>query len=368
MQSDTETLGNTLNKDWDQNQDRCVGALLSAVIGDALGAATEGHYASQIIKEYPNGVKDYVQCAHMGVPTDPFRKGMYTDDSQTSLALASSLVECTGLNPLHAARSYADFYNTRPIRGYPNTAQMVLQHVLRRTTSILKTGTIAMKDGSYANGGAMRISPIGIAFRNATNDELKEAARMAILSSHVHPESIEGAFIQARAISWLIKKDPEIFDPQEFLRELESLCELEVMQNKFKVLRQLLTEVEEDPTITDYSLLKRLTRESFQIRTSDALSCSFWAFVRRFKNPEEALMGAISLGGDTDTIASLTGACLGALHGTSWIPMRWYSGLENEEKGRDFCVQTGSKLSQLDLHDVLPFDESIPSEPPLRIR
>ena len=47
---------------------------------------------------------------------------------------------------------------------------------------------MVFKEGSFANGGAMRISPIGIVWRDVKEErELGEAVFKAIESSHVHP-------------------------------------------------------------------------------------------------------------------------------------------------------------------------------------
>lgn len=58
-------------------------------------------------------------------------------------------------------------------------------------------------------------------------------------------------------------------------------------------------------------------------------SCALWAFVSNWNNPEQCLIDAVGLGGDTDTIAAIAGALAGALHGTHWIPKRWFNNLEN---------------------------------------
>jgi len=108
---------------------------------------------------------------------------------------------------------------------------------------------------------------------------------------------------------------------------------------------------------------KKLSPSSFQIRAIDAVPCALWAFVKYYNDPEESIIRCVGLGGDTDTIASMTGALCGALHGTCWIPIRWFDNLENEEHGRDWTVKTGIALSALDLHTILPYDESVHSEP-----
>jgi len=173
-------------------EERCVGCLLSVMIGDALGSAVEGWGHKHIGDVYNGLLRDYKHGKHMGLTE--VRKGMYTDDTNSTLALASSLVENKGLLPSHAAMQYAKFWKLKPIRGYPPSAMAVMQAVLDGT-DCRKTGTLCFKDGSFANGGAMRISPIGLAYRNATDEQLHSAVRMAIISSHVHPEAIDGAWL-----------------------------------------------------------------------------------------------------------------------------------------------------------------------------
>lgn len=63
--------------------------------------------------------------------------------------------------------------------------------------------------------------------------------------------------------------------------------------------------------------------ERFQIRATDAAACAVWALCRHWHDPEAAIIGAVRYGGDTDTIAAMTGALAGALHGCGWVPARW---------------------------------------------
>jgi hypothetical protein len=44
----------------------------------------------------------------------------------------------------------------------------------------------------------IKIAPVGLAFRNATDEELHTAVKWAIVSSHVHPEAVDGAWLQVR--------------------------------------------------------------------------------------------------------------------------------------------------------------------------
>ena len=78
----------------------------------------------------------------------------------------------------------------------------------------------------------MRIGPIGIVFRNATDLEMRAAVTEAVKSTHVNPEAIDGAFLVAKAVSLLLKYSPNNFDPIEFLSSLEAVAEHSLIKEK----------------------------------------------------------------------------------------------------------------------------------------
>ena len=47
----------------------------------------------------------------------------------------------------------------------------------------------------------MRIAPVGLAYRHAATDVLAAAVEDALLCTHVHPEAIDGALVQAKAVT-----------------------------------------------------------------------------------------------------------------------------------------------------------------------
>jgi poly(ADP-ribose) glycohydrolase ARH3 len=57
----------------------------------------------------------------------------------------------------------------------------------------------------------------------------------------------------------------------------------------------------------------------------------------------------VGFGGDTDTIGAMAGALVGALHGRSWIPARWYDNIENDQHGRDEIVGLARGLAAVTL-------------------
>jgi len=220
----------------------------------------------------------------------------------------------------------------------------------------------------------MRVSPIGIAFRNASVDEIYRAAEEAVRSSHVHVEAVDAAGLQACCVAACARHRESCGTEFDALRMLSDL----IASARTPVLRRRLQRVLEElraatPQTSDIKTLRKILRErpeeecpgssfDFQIASIDLLPCVMWAICRYSSEPEEAVVRAVSLGGDTDTVAACVGAAVGALHGVGWIPSRWWDVLENGVRGRDFAVLMAERLSELDERVPLTFggDEEFP--------
>merc|ERR1712226_641436 len=142
------------------------------------------------------------------------------------------------------ARRYADFFfdDTCPTRFRPGTAMAVCE-LIRDGADYRLTGLpphFPFPGGSFANGGGMRIWPLGFAFRNASGSELRRGVEEAIRSSHVHPESIDGAVAVAFAVGFAAKQKAgertSKFDPIALLQGVQALMETPVFQNHLRAL------------------------------------------------------------------------------------------------------------------------------------
>jgi poly(ADP-ribose) glycohydrolase ARH3 len=79
----------------------------------------------------------------------------------------------------------------------------------------------------------------------------------------------------------------------------------------------------------------------------ESVPLSIYSFLKYSQSFEEAVIYAVNLGGDTDSIAAMTGAISGACHGIRKIPERWLAKLENGLKGKDYIYQLGEKLWEI---------------------
>lgn len=295
------------------HEDRCIGCLLGTACGDILGAAVEGCAASEIRDEHGE-VRDFLDGGR--------GFGCYTDDTQMTLALAASLAQCGRVDAAHVSAKYAEFFESW--RGYGGAAHRVMR-LLADGADYRGTGRLQFPDGSFGNGGAMRIAPVGLAYRHAGLDVLRQAVEDALLCTHVHPEAIDGALVQAKAVAWAATTEPDSLIPMQLVETLASVCRTDVMQAKLAALADSLHHDDEDVYV--------IGRVGNGIRASQAVAAALWAFLRYGRTPEKCVVRAVGFGGDTDTIGAMTGALVGALHGRAWIPPRWYDNIKTATGG-----------------------------------
>lgn len=330
------------------HQKRCIGALLGTAVGDILGANVEFFSRDEILQEHGR-ITDFLDS-----PARPM--GMFTDDTEMTIALAASLVACGSLDGHHCAMAYAKAFIAEPRRGYGPSVSQIL-NMLAAGADFRTTGRAVHPQGSYANGGAMRIAPVGLAFRHASEDVLYRAVEAALLCTHVHPEAVDGAFIQAKAISelsrWTDSSDTRVF---ELLVHLESIARTEPMRLRIGLILEGMAREWSDEKFLDMVCTPNEFGEQFQIHAAEAVACALWAFVNEWSRPEVCVIRAVMLGGDTDTVGAMVGALTGALHGMDWIPNRWYQAMENQPGiGRDYLMDVGRQLGALDLLSVVSF-------------
>lgn len=369
--------------------------MLGLMVGDALGAAVEGFPQMEIRalaqeRWGTNTIEDFILAVHMGtfvsagepgmyrpatderdqnfVPTGPpsnarvadqcARCCMYTDDTNACLALAASIAECGKVDATHAAQSYAKFFRDNEFyRGVPPTAKKTMAATLKGVSAeeVALPPHFPYPGGSFANGGAMRISPLGIACHSATSSKLRELVTAALLASHRHPEAIDFAVIQAAAVQYALRTEPSEFDVQWLLHDLKGRCDTEDMCSMIAgvaaALRQCKAGDDNDREIISQLLATAKRPGSgmgFQIASVHMAPCVLWAVCRHFADPQMAVKAAIDLGGDTDTTASMVGAIMGALHGERWCA-EWAAKMENGPHGRDFAMGLAEKLARLDI-------------------
>lgn len=225
--------------------------MLGSIAGDIIGSVHEG--AGTKTKEFP-----------LFVP-----RSRFTDDTVLSVAVAEWLL--TGKDLVDLFHRYTHAY---PRRGYGGA--------FRRWAAQRERDPY----GSYGNGSAMRVSPVGFAFESIA--ETVEWAGRSAAVTHDHPEGIRGAQATAAAV-FLARRGK---DREEIRREIRSRFGYD--------LSGTLDEIR--PTYR------------FDVTCQGTVPQALVAFLDS-TDFEDAIRNAISLGGDADTLACITGGIAEAYYG-----------------------------------------------------
>jgi len=284
------------------------GAILGAAIGDALGSVYEGT---------PRPVPEEIE--HL--LTDPHDL-RYTDDTAMTIAMAESLIARSALDQEHMAETFAAAYWAEPGRGTGGGPAWIWEEMMngkswRHVAAALYDG------GSFGNGGAMRVSPAAL-FAAPDLDAVAAVAVGSARITHAHPLGMEGAEHQAVAVALALGSDPgTALDTTAFIETLLSRVRSEEFFTALRAVAELIPAGQRDEAVH---------RLGHGVSAVQAVPVAIWCFLR---NPESFLdtaLCAISVGGDTDTIASMACAISGARLGESAIPEIWRMRVEGRVK------------------------------------
>ena len=236
----------------------------------------------------------------------------YTDDTAETLVLALHLAENCRVVAERLAMELAEEWRREPWRGYGSGPPRIFRMILRGEGP-LELDKRLYPGGSYGNGCAMRISPLGL-FHYSSPDELPRCVREACRPTHNHPLGFEGALIQAAAVAYAVSKRSGGLDPEDMLSYLTSLNVSDVYRKQLGEAERLLGR--------GASLMEAERKLGAGIEAFSSVPIAIYAFVSSM-DLRKTVLGAARLHGDSDTIASMAGAIAGANLGEGRVPQDW---------------------------------------------
>jgi poly(ADP-ribose) glycohydrolase ARH3 len=293
------------------------GSLLGGMVGDIIGAAVEAESPAYIRKTFRN-LDDIL--ALKSVPeflTGEWEVGHFTDDTQMTLALAEWLTADEKLSGKILLEHFCRMYE--PWRHYGAGTRLILENFPHAQDRWMDLATAMFPQGSYGNGSAMRVAPVGLFLHNNLAAVLK-AAHDSSLVTHTHYLAVQGAALQATAVALAVRGPLDIGN---FLGTLaNTLRHFEKLGQDTAVYKKALARIVEGiaKDVSPHKMSKLLGNG---IKAEEAVPMAIYCYLCHRDSFEKAIESAIFLGGDTDTIASMTGAISGAALGESSIPRRW---------------------------------------------
>ena len=326
-------------------KDRFLGALLGTMVGDAIGAPVEGwdcaRMAEQLDKlRYLPKAERELATAVLGLITGGEvlpGEARYTDDTQMAIGVAQALADTGTILPEKLAHHFVR--NFQPWRGYGPGAYGVIDALKQGRPWDEPARQVFGGRGSYGNGAAMRVGPLGAFFWDADIATIREQVLLSSLPTHTHAHGIEGAVVVALAVAGALRQaadEAEELDVAALLAFVRSGVTDEVYLKKLDQVEGFLN-AEPDPCVVAEQL-------GTDLAAPLSVPAALFAFLSRWDSLPDCILYAVKLGGDADTIAAMAGAMAGAFHGASAIPKNWLAALENGPQGRDFVVDLAEKL------------------------
>ncbi len=299
---------------------KMIGCILGSMIGDAIGARFEGHPYYNFPIELLDSLLD-----------DPkLIVGKYTDDTQMMKGILESLLKNQGLNEEDMANTFVKNFDI--YRGYGIGTTRVLE-AIRKGADWNGVAKLSFGgQGSYGNGAAMRICPVGLLYYFNIN-KLSEIAKFSSVITHTHEDAIEGAILQAQAVALALKEELDNFSPKKFLKELMKITYSSQYEKKLNTINTML-----NSSPTDIEVINKLGNK---ISAIESVPTAIYLFLKYYESGFKIIIkNAIKLGGDTDTIACMAGAIAGAFFGIDKIPKNWVQTVEEN----DFFIQSSKQL------------------------
>lgn len=266
---------------------------------------------------------------------------IYTDDTHMTIGVAESLLECRGFDGTHMASRFVHNYAEEPWRGYGPGPPRVFR-LIAGGEPWDQASAHVYPGGSFGNGAAMRVAPVGLFFHDDPI-QLRRVAHGSSLVTHSHPLGMEGAALQAMAVAMAVVEDPATpLDISSFVCRLHDWCTEDVYRSKLDRFPLLLERVDER--------LEVVTELGHGIEAFNSVPTAIFSFLSHATDFVSTVTYAVSLGGDTDTIASMAGAISGAYLGADALPLDWQERLEN----RDYISQLADRLWRLAVGEGLP--------------
>ncbi|MFF7247202.1 ADP-ribosylglycohydrolase family protein [Embleya sp. NPDC008237] len=322
------------------NAERVRGSMFGLAYGDALGAPTEFLSYAQIVRRYElPGPMDLE-----GTPA------LVTDDTQMGLAVAHALIDARANARVLTAERFAPLVIERFLIWWDSPDNTRAPgHTCMSACAELAAGRTwldATRRGSKGCGANMRVTPLGLV------DGLDEATRCGAAQlqaavTHGHPTALAASDLTATAVHGLRSGVPVAELPAYLRAHAETQRKVyradwlgeDLWRGPFADTPEGFIARGWDECLgvldrLDRALLERDRRsDPCQVTgagwiAEEALATAVLCVALYPDDPRSALARAAATSGDSDSIAALTGAMIGAVHGLTGWPAEWLDRIE----------------------------------------
>jgi ADP-ribosylglycohydrolase len=253
------------------------------------------------------------------LPPAPWR---FTDDTMMALSVCACLERFGGMEPEWLAESFAHHYD--PERGYGHAMNALLMrlYAIGAANWFEEAQALFDGEGSFGNGAAMRVAPVGAYFAYDLN-QVVEHATLSAIATHCHPEGIAGAIAVAvaAAVAWRGRETARPMEATTFLETVRAHTPESAVRNG---IDRALALPASTTTLDAALTIGNGARGSAQ----DTVPFALWSAARSLQSSEDvsyedALWETVNGGGDVDTNCAIVGGIVAMRAGAGSIPGEW---------------------------------------------
>lgn len=263
-------------------------SLQGLAAGDAFGQRLFGRRMISHIKSktYPEGIWPW------------------TDDTAMAISIVEVLRDHGHIEQDALAAKFAERYRLEPNRGYGSGAHYILDQ-LGKGGDWRKLAPGLFAGGSFGNGAAMRIAPLGAYFAGNPEKAKEEAIKSAVIT-HSHPEAQAGAI--AVAVAAALTAAEASLNRSDFISHVEGYIPESEVRDKVRLSK--------DIPAGDTSRAAHTLGTGMNISAQDTAPFCIWCAANHLNDFEAALWQTVSGAGDQDTTCAIVGGIVASSAGT----------------------------------------------------
>jgi ADP-ribosylglycohydrolase len=249
----------------------------------------------------------------------------WTDDTEMACSVYAVLCEHGCVDQDALAASFAARHDFD--RGYGPATNRMLRLVReggswRRLARELFDG-----QGSWGNGAAMRVAPLGAWYSDDLDAVVEQATRSAEVT-HAHPEAVAGAVAVALAAA-VVTVAPTGLRPDEMLAAVADCVPRSLVRNGLHTAARMCD-------VTDPPAVAAVLGNGRQVSAQDTVPFALWVAATHPDDYATAFWAAASAGGDIDTTCAIVGGIVGsAPSAAARPPAAWSAACERLPRWTD---------------------------------
>jgi ADP-ribosylglycohydrolase len=254
------------------------------------------------------------------LPPEPLWR--WTDDTAQALVLARELAAGGGfVDQDRLALRLAEAYAGDTHRGYGASMHDVLRRIgAGEPWREVVAGQFGGQ-GSWGNGAAMRVAPLG-AWHAADLDAVAEQAARQSAVSHHHPEAVAAAMAVALAAALATRSrgGPAPARP-DFLQAVAAQLPDSDVRSGVRVAARM-------PARTSVRHAAEVLGSGYRMSGPDTVPYALWCAAGHLDDLHEGLWFTVSGRGDIDTTCAIAGGVIAARTGVAALPLAWHAARE----------------------------------------